>query len=94
MLNLDSEYLSEDAAPYTYNAILAYAADKGWGVRGMRLMSQDSPEGPPTRQQVLSGIDLLQFNPSLTEVRFRLPDPPPDWLVLPPGFLTGLTGST
>lgn len=84
MFEQETKELDLTSTPYTYNAILAYAADKGWGM----------PQGFPTREQLNSGIDLLRYRGELAEIRFQPLAPLPEWAVLPPGFLDAPAGST
>ena len=77
MTSTESE-LSENPAPYTWNAILAYAATLGWGLR----------EGL-TPEEYYSGRDLFRYTQALINVPFirGVPLTLSDWYALPPEII-------
>lgn len=78
MLGKDIEQLALHPAPYTWNGILAYLADLGWGIQyGL----EDA--------EYIAGQNLFRDQPVLEDVPFRRGGPfvlPPNWLnwLLPP----------
>ena len=80
MLGQTKEQLSGRPAPYTWNAILAYAASQGWGLQ------QDL-----TQAQYVAGQALLRYTTALINVPFVREGPIklPNWMLLP-AFITAL----
>ena len=76
MLVMTAGRLAELPAPYAWNAVLAYAADVGWGVRPNLLPAQ-----------YLAGQNLLSFSEDIQHPPFLRGGPIvlPTWLTLPSG---------
>lgn len=80
MLGQTEDQLSGRPAPYVWNAVLAYAASKGWGLQ------QDL-----TQAQYVAGQALLRYRTALINVPFIRGGPItlPNWMLLP-AFITAL----
>lgn len=80
MLGQTGDQLSGRPAPYSWIAILAYAANKGWGLQ------QDL-----TQAQYVAGQALFRYTSALIDVPFIRGGPItlPNWMLLP-AFLNAL----
>ena len=78
MLRLPARQLSRQPAPYTWNAVLAYAASIGWGLRAGLTMPQ-----------YIAGQGLFQYSEALINIPFARGGPItlPGPMQLPPGFV-------
>ena len=80
MLRLSWAQLVRKPAPYTWNAVLAYAASIGWGLQqGL------------TEAQYMVGQDLFRYSTALKNPGFIRGGPItlPAWMALPAGFIPG-----
>lgn len=84
MLAATWDALAYRPGPTSYNAILAYAADLGWGLK------RDL-----TDEQYIAGEDLMERNPALKTSIFVKGGPIvlPAWLSPPPGIVWGTEGT-
>ena len=74
---MSSPRLARSPAPYVWNAIFAYAADKNWGLQKGLAASQYS-----------AGGNLFRYYTALSKLQFRRTVPSlPGWMYLPPGLL-------
>lgn len=80
MLGRTEDQLFRTPAPYTWNAVLAYAASKGWGLQ--QHLSQ---------AQYIAGEALFRYTSALINVPFIQGGPItlPNWMLLP-AFITAL----
>lgn len=83
MLQLSAPELTRRPAPYTWNAVLAYAASIGWGIQqGL------------TQAQYIAGQELFRYSTALLNPPFIRGGPItlPARMGLPGGFFAGSTG--
>ena len=80
ILNENYEHIGSTPAPYVWNAVLAYAADLGWGLdRGL------------SHEQYVAGQNLFRDTPALINVPFARGGPIrlPLWMLLPVNLWPG-----
>lgn len=80
MLRLPANELSRRPAPYTWNAVLAYAASIGWGLQqGL------------TQAQYIAGQELFRYSTALKNPPIIRGGPIslPAWMGLPAGVSAG-----